>query len=476
VIWRVSASCRAALVLLILALLASSAIPSARAQGPRVLLAEIDGPIDRSTVDYIREAIDEARVPELGYSALMIRLDTPGGGLDETTELAQLMNNAADVPILGWVGPVGAQAWSAGTILLVSTDLAAMAPGTTIGSVQPVIIGPTGVEPVTDSKIINAVVNLTRTQLGLHNRSTDLAERFVVENLNLNASEALALGAIEIVAATPQDFLGQADGRRLVVQEDSTVYKDITLSVSGAEIVPFGASARVRLLAILADPLVASLALILGIYLLIFGLSAPGHGAEIAGAILLLLALVGLGFSVDPIALLLIVFGIILILVELKTPGFGAFGAGGIIAIIIGAVFLAPLRPPRFVVSPEYQVFFLVALLVPTASFGGFLFFAVYKVLEIRRRKPTIGMMVAEPVRVVDPVGPGQRGYVRYRGELWQATSEDALAPDEEAFIQSIDGIQLRVARSPPPAQVKVTWWDRVLAAVRRRIAGPPNP
>src|SRR3972149_3462403 len=122
VIWRVSSSCRAALALLILALLASSAIPSARAQGPRVLLAGIDGPIDRSTVDYIREAIDEARVPELGYSALMIRLDTPGGGLAETTELAQLMNNAADVPILGWVGPVGAQAWSAGIILLARTN------------------------------------------------------------------------------------------------------------------------------------------------------------------------------------------------------------------------------------------------------------------------------------------------------------------------------------------------------------------
>jgi len=465
---------RAALFGIIALILFSALLSAARAQGPRVLLAELDGPIDRSTVDYIREAIDETRAG--GYAALMVRLDTPGGGLTETTEIAQMMNNAAEVPILGWVGPVGAQAWSAGTIILVSTDLAAMSPGTTIGSVQPVVIGPTGVEPVTDSKIINAVVNLTRTQLDLHGRNTALAERFVVENLNVNAPEALSLGAIEIVAETPAAFLAQADGRRIVVQADSTEFKNITLSVANAEIVTFSASPRVRLLAVLSDPLVASLALILGIYLVIFGLSAPGHGAEIAGAILLLLALVGLGFSVDPIALLLIALGLILILVELKTPGFGAFGAGGILAIVIGAVFLAPLRPPRFVVSPEYQVFFLIALLVPTASFGGFMLFALYKVLAIRRRKPTIGMMVGEPVQVVDPLSPGRKGYVTYRGELWQAVTEEEFAPEEQAFIHSVDGIQLRVSRSPPPPPLTMAWWDRILAAIRRRTAGPPNP
>src|SRR5205807_7145288 len=145
------------IVLIGLAIIVASAVlPSARAQGPRVLLAVIDGAIDRSTVDYLQEAVAEARGG--GYAALMIRFDTPGGGLAETVAIAEMFNNARDVPILGWVGPVGAHAWSAGTILLVSTDLAAMAPGTTIGSVQPVEVGPGGVVPVTDPKIINAVV------------------------------------------------------------------------------------------------------------------------------------------------------------------------------------------------------------------------------------------------------------------------------------------------------------------------------
>jgi len=465
---------RVALFLLVLTVLASAAIPSARAQGPRVLLAEIDGPIDRSTVEYVIEAIEEARAG--GYAALMFRFNTDGGGLDETIQITQIFNNAADLPILGWVGPVGSRAWSAGTILLVATDLAAMDPATTIGSVHPVILGPGGPETVDDPKIINAVVNVTSRQLEIHGRNVSLAVRFVVDDLNLNGIQALENNAIEIVAASPRLFLDQADGRRVVVQLDTTVYKNLTLSVADAEIVTFTPSLRVLFLAFLTDPLIASLMLILGIYLLVAGLTAPGHGADIAGIVVLLLALVGLGFSVDPIALLLLVLGVILLVVELKTPGFGAFGIGGIVMMVLAAVFLA--RLPRFVATPEYLLFFLIALVTPTAAFGGFLLFAMYKVMEFRRRKPTVGAMVGEPVRVVDPVGPEVKGYVLYHGELWQATAEEPMASDAEGYIHAVDGIVLRVSRSPPPAPVAAQPWKQFLDSIRRRLRlpGPPNP
>lgn len=434
-----------------LAALVLAGMPSARAQGPRVLLAVVDGAIDRSTVDYLLEAVDEARVG--GYAALMVRLDTPGGGLDETVAISKLFNNARDVPILAWVGPVGAHAWSAGTILLVSSDLAAMAPGTTIGSVQPVQIGPGGVVPITEPKIINAVVDAIREELAIHGRNVSLAERFVIDNWNLNASQAVAYRATELVAPTPQAFADLADGVTVVVQSDQVVYKNITLQTAGAEIVTFGASPRVRLLQLVSDPLVSSLLLILGIYLLIFGVSIPGYGAEIAGVIILLLALVGLGFSVDPIALLLFLVGIVLILIEVKTPGFGAFGIGGIIAIVIAAAFLAPLRPPHFVVSPDYQVFFLAALLTPTGFLGGFLLFAVYKVQQVRRRAPIVGEMVGQTATVVDGLHPGEKGYVMHRGELWQALSKEALPAGATVYIHGIDGIILHVSASAPPQE-----------------------
>src|SRR5256712_497888 len=271
--------------------------------------------------------------------------------LQTLTEIAR-EKNMIGVPNPGWFGPVGPHAWRAGTLLLASTVLAAMAPGTTIGSVQPVEVGPGGIVPVTDPKIINAVVTAIYEELALHNRSTDLAARFVIDNLNLNATQAQSLRATELVAASPQDFATLADGRRVVVQSNATVYKDFSLHTAGAEIVTCSSSARVRLLEILSDPLVASLLLILGIYLVIFGISAPGHGAEIAGIIILLLTLIGLGFSVDPIALLLIIVGVILIIIEIKTPGFGVFGIGGVIAIVLAAAVLPPFRPPPVVVSP----------------------------------------------------------------------------------------------------------------------------
>ena len=460
---------RVALLIALSAIAISSAIPTARAQGPRILLAAVDGAIDRSTVDYLQEAVAAAQSGQ--YAALMVRFDTPGGGLLETVAIAELFNGARNLPILGWVGPVGAHAWSAGTILLVSTDLAAMAPGTTIGSVAPVEVGPGGIVPVTDLKIINAVVNATREELALHGRNVSLAERFVVDNWNLNASQAQTSGATELIAASPTDFAKLANGRRVVVKTDTVEYKNFTLATAGAGIDTFSASTRVRLLEVLSDPLVASLLLILGIYLVIFGISAPGHGAEIAGIIILLLALIGLGFSVDPIALLLFIVGVILIIVEIKTPGFGVFGIGGIIAIVLAAAFLAPLRPLRFLVSPDYQIFFLASFLIPTGFFGGFLLFAMYKVQQVRHRAPIVGEMVGQPATAVDGLRPGEKGYVMHRGELWQAIADEPLSAEAKVYIRGVDGIVLRVSSTPPPAPPSGLLRRRLTFLLRRKAA-----
>lgn len=458
---------RIALLLLFAVLLVPFLTPLARAQGPRVLVAEVADAIERSTLEYVSEAVAEAQAG--GYAALVVRFDTPGGALAETEAIAGLFVRATTLPILGFVGPVGAHAWSAGTILLESTDLAAMAPGTTIGSVQPVIVGPTGTEPVTDPKIVNAVVLSLEEKLRLHGRATALAQRFVVENLNLNATDALRLGATEIVASSVADFLAQADGR-------VTVYKGLFLNLAGAEIVPFQPSLRVSFLTILSDPLVASLLLILGIYAIAAGIGAPGHGAEIAGIILVLLALIGLGFSIDPIALLLIVIGVILLIVELKTPGFGAFGVGGIIAIVLGAVFLAPLRPPTYIIAPAYQLYVLLAILIPTASVGGFLLFALYKVMKLRRAKPVIGAMVGERVVAAESIRAGERGYVQYNGELWQAIPDGDLGAGEDAFIHSEEGLLLYVSRRPLVMPLTSAMGTRLWRALRRWLLGERVP
>lgn len=463
------------LLAVVLFLLGASVLSplTARAQGTQVLYAEISGAIDSNTVEYMQDAI--AQASSGGYAALVVRLDTPGGDLASTLQIDEMMIQATKVPVIGWVGPPGASAASAGTIILEWTDIAAMAPGTSIGSVQPVELGITGSTPVTDSKIINYVVAQLANGMQIHDRNASLAALFVEQNLNLDAGTALQDGAINYTAATVPDLLTEVSGHRFVFQENGTVVKDFTLSVAGADVVSFSPSLRVQVLSFLTDPLIAVLLLIVGVYLVIFGLHAPGHGAEVAGIIVVLLALIGLGFSVDPIALLLIIVGIVLLILEVKHPGFGAFGIGGIVAIAIGALFLAPLGPPSApgqsgqLLTSGYQIGFVIALLVPTLLFGALILFAMYKVNEVRRRRPTVGELAGEPATAEEPLVKDTKGYVRMKGELWQAIADSDVAAGTKLFVVRADGLLLHVSATPPSAPQKPSFPSRLGRLFRRK-------
>ncbi|UCF49791.1 MAG: ATP-dependent Clp protease proteolytic subunit, partial [Thermoplasmatales archaeon] len=155
------------------------------AQGSNVLIVEVTGTIDSSTVEIFKESLEQAKSEN--SEAIILLLDTPGGGLEQTFEIADIINQS-EIPFIGYVFPQGSAAWSAGTFILMCTHVAAMANHTQIGSAQPVEITIEGSKLVNDSKRINALVGWIEIRAEMHNRNKTAAAKFITENLNLNAT------------------------------------------------------------------------------------------------------------------------------------------------------------------------------------------------------------------------------------------------------------------------------------------------
>ncbi len=398
-----------------------------QAAGAQVIVVELNDAITPASDDIVSEALENARQSEA--QALVITMNTPGGGLDETKKILDHIQNSP-VPVIGYVYPKGATAWSAGTIILLATDVAAMAPNTIIGSAQPVEMTGEGIKPIKEDKIINAIVALAREKAKQHGRNETAAEQFITANLNLDAEKAKEAKVIEVIAESIEDLLVKVDGMTV---------KGKVLKTSGVEYTYHSPSLRLMLMGTLSNPILASLLLFIGIYSLIFGLTSPGYGAEIFGVIAISMGLIGLGFSINVTGLFLIAFGIGLLLFELQVSTFGIIGMAGIACVALGSILLVPTGYPNMY-SPEFQTSLLISLLIPAVIFGGFLAFAIYKMMEIRRKKPVIGDFIGDTARTIDEITPEGKGYVRYQGEMWLAKSEGNIEPGRKVVIKGKDG------------------------------------
>ncbi|MGA9098784.1 MAG: nodulation protein NfeD [Methanotrichaceae archaeon] len=408
-------------------------VGSAYAERP-VLAVTLDGAITPASDDVIRAAVQEAESGN--YQAIMVILNTPGGGLAETMDIIGQIENTS-LPVIGYVYPESATAWSAGTIILMSSDVAAMSPHTIIGSAQPVELSPTGgTTPINDTKTINAIIALIEEKARLHGRNTTAAKAFVLENLNLNADEAKKYGVIEYVSTDPQDLLRQVNGLKI---------KNTTLETVGSQVQYFEPPVGLSLLMIISDPMLAGLLLLIGLYALIFGLSSPGLGAEAFGAIALLLGLIGLGFDVNFAALVLIALGAALILLEIHSHAFGILAAAGLICIVVGSILLVPTSYPEWYLPGQYQQSLAAAFIVPSLILGAFLAFAVYKVARIRFAPPVTDRFVGEEAMAIEKIAP--KGYVLYQGEYWMAESDEPIDSGKWVVIVDKKGSVLKVRR-----------------------------
>ncbi|MGP8330897.1 MAG: NfeD family protein [Methanosarcinaceae archaeon] len=409
--------------------------PACADEQQKVLVLEISDSITPVSDDIVLDAISMAKSG--GFEALVITLNTPGGGLDETFNIIEQIDQTG-VPVIGFVYPQGVKAWSAGTLILISTDIAAMAPHTIIGSAQPVEMSATGIEPIEDSKIVNAIVALAREKALMHGRNETVAEEFITKNLNLNAESALDAGVIEFIAPTIKDLLVQIDGE---------VIKGKTLSTNGAVIEYYTPSVRLSFMNIVSNPLISSMLIMLGIYGVVFGISSPGMGAEIFGIISITLGLIGTGFDVNIAAVFLLLIGIVLVALELQAPGFGVFGITGMVCLIAGSILLVPMSFPNYYTPADFQRSLMMSIAAPTVVVGILMVFAIYKVMEARHRKPLVGEMIGDMAKTIDPLEPGTDGFVRYKGEYWKARADEHVAEGEKIEIVEKDGIVLVVKR-----------------------------
>jgi membrane-bound serine protease (ClpP class) len=412
---------------------------SASTQTSSVVLVEITDTIDQSTVEVMTDSLKQAEANNA--QAVILLLNTPGGGLDQTFEIAEMIKQS-DTPVIGYVYPTGATAWSAGTFILLSTPLAAMADHTIIGSCQPIETSLEGTRFINDSKIINALVEWLQERAVMYGRNETLAKLFITQNRNVNATVAKNSNVIEIVASSIDQLLNDIDGRNV-----TTAAGTITLHTRAAEQVRYSPSLKIQILKLISNPILTSLLLMLGIFALLVGISTPGYGAEVFGVIAILLSLIGSGFSISTLSIIFIIIGCLLLAVEIfVTPGFGAVGIGGIICLVIGSIFLIPSYPTRkWLISGEYMADAITIMLFVIVLFALFFAFLLYKVLQIRKKKSSVGKFAGEKAVAIERITPEKPGFVRYKGEYWQAKSEVVIEPNTKVLIIEKDETMLIV-------------------------------
>ncbi|MET1160025.1 MAG: nodulation protein NfeD [Thermoprotei archaeon] len=430
------------LLFFILILLFNPSIPVYSQSSNYVVVIRINGGIYYGVEHLVSEAIEEAE--RLDAPLLMI-FDTPGGLLDVTDEIIKEIRNS-NVPVIGYVYPTGAQAWSAGTLLLMATHIAAMAPGTLIGAAQPVIYDPTSgtYKPINESKIINPIVGIITGLAKDRGRNITAAKLFVLENLYLDEEQALKYHVIEVIAKNIDELLEKINGWTVVLDTG----RNYTLHTLNARIIEYSGSLRVHVIRALSDPIVNSLIATIGVLLLIFGVLSGHYPVIPLGAGLIILSLLGTGFSANTVSILLILIGATALGIELVTPGFGILGFTGVLLIAI-SIALLPILNPSYLVAPSYQAMLFWIGVSIGLGLGGFTGFALYKVIKAKKQPVKIKTIpIGLTGKAIEDIPKDSTGFILVEGEYWRARAVEDVSRDDKVVVIGKEGSLLIIRKA----------------------------
>ncbi len=379
-----------------------------------VYLIEVEGVITTGQKNFIGRQFENAIDAE--SQLLIIRINTPGGLVDATMKINELILNAP-IPVAVLVAPSGAIAGSAGTFILMASDIAAMAPGTTIGAAQPVAISPEGAGEAGE-KTVTFYTSYMRNTAEAQGRPGDIAERFVTENLSLGSGESLEKGMIEYLAASVNELMNEVDG--LEIEKLGVIYK---LNTADAPIIQGEMTTAERFQNWLSNPQIAFLVLMAGFLGIYLGLSAPGTIVpEVGGLILLIMGIYGIGlFDVNTTGIILLLLGLGLIMAEIFTSGFGVLGTGGAISLAIGAIML-PVEP---LMTTDWYRGFIVTVGGVVLGLVIIMLVVIQRVIKSRRRWTGGSEHFTPPEKGVTVSELNPEGRIKARGEYWRARSID---------------------------------------------------
>jgi membrane-bound serine protease (ClpP class) len=409
------------------------------AAAPRVYVAELDGIIHPVATEFIRHAIAAADGAQADLLVIVLR--TPGGLVDSTRDINTAIIQAK-TPVAIFVGPSGSRAASAGFLITVAADVAAMAPGTHIGAAHPVSGDGGKVDETMAKKMTSDVAGYARTLATQRKRNVTLVEQAVTESRTYTEQEAINADPplIDVIASDVPDLLKKLDGRS-IHRFDGRAQ---TLHTAGAEQRTIEMTWGQKVLSALAHPQIAYLLLMLGTLGLTVELWSPGAILPgVAGGICLLLAF--FAFQVLPVSyvgVLLILFGLALLILEIKVTSFGLLGAGGVLSLFFGSILLmdSPL--------PEMQIG--LRLIVPvTLSLSAILLFLVNLAVKSQRAPATTGAegMMEAVGQALTSLDIGGVGRVRVRGEIWTATAPEPISAGDAVRIIGVQGLLLTVRR-----------------------------
>jgi membrane-bound serine protease (ClpP class) len=427
---------RSAAALAFVGSLAASAAPVAAP----VAVIDLNSEIHAVSARFVTQAIRDAGTS--GAPLVILRIDTPGGRLDSTREITRAIL-ASPVPVVGWVAPPGSQAASAGFIILMSCDVAAMAPGTNAGAASPV--GGAGEDlPKTIAKKVGEDVSaLLRSVTEPRGRPVDDAVKAVTEATSYSETEAEKRKLIEVIARDVPDLLARLDGRtaRRVGRPDA-VLKTAGLTTERKEM-----TQRERFLGVIASPALAGILFLVGLVGLYSELSHPGGILPgVLGAICLVLALFAMSvLPVNGAGVGLLLLGALFFFLEIKFAAHGVLAIGGAAAIILGGILLFPDRAG----APRGELATLIAGAVTTAAILAVLSF---KALAAKRLpdRTGVGVLVGQVVAARTALQP--TGKIFVDGAIWEARSSEPVAAGENVEIVGLDGLSVRVRPAPKGA------------------------